>query len=263
MCTSRSCSSSSSCSKIQEITETRAEFELTDHNVSHYICTQSIDKAGNNSSWLLSPVVMLNKPPEISGTPITSINQDQTYTFAPIAVDSDLVDAASLVFSAKNIPAWASFDTKTGALTGTPTNENVDIYRDIQISVKDLYNPAKELPPFDLEVKNVVPTLSIENANAIFEDAEKSIIRSDQNVSSSEEGFGTYSIDTTPTGDDFCHNHGSVEIDPDNGEITYKPALNYHPKTSPCKNRGVRRQKRRKGQFNIHQSVEISPLRFI
>ena len=101
--------------------------------------------------------------------------------------------------------------------------------------MKDLYNPAKELPPFDLEVKNVVPTLSIENANAIFEDAEKSIIRSDQNVSSSEEGFGTYSIDTTPTGDDFCHNHGSVEIDPDNGEITYKPALNYHTKTSPCK----------------------------
>jgi len=97
--------------------------------------------------------------PTISGTPATAVAEDEFYTFTPIAEDSD---GDSLSFSIQNPPAWASFDTVTGTLTGTPVNADVGTTSGIVISVSDGDNPEVSLTAFDLTVKNVndAPTIS-------------------------------------------------------------------------------------------------------
>jgi hypothetical protein len=65
--------------------------------------------------------------PAISGTPATSVTAGNTYSFTPTATNASS-------FSISNKPAWASFNTTTGALTGTPTNSNAGTNSNILIS---------------------------------------------------------------------------------------------------------------------------------
>jgi fibronectin-binding autotransporter adhesin len=104
--------------------------------------------AGDGNDFAL----LANSYPTITGDPETSVDQDQPYSFTPTASDVDLGD--TLTFSIENKPDWASFDTDTGALTGTPTNDDVGTTTGIVISVSDGTLTAS-LPAFDLEVVNV------------------------------------------------------------------------------------------------------------
>ena len=75
-----------------------------------------------------------NIAPVISGSPVTAILAGESYSFQPTADDAD---GDSLTFSAENIPAWASFDSRSGRLSGTPTAAEVGVYEQITISVSD------------------------------------------------------------------------------------------------------------------------------
>lgn len=59
-----------------------------------------------------------NRSPVIGGTPVTSITVGQAYNFTPTASDPD---GNVLTFSITNKPAWATFSSTTGRLSGTPT----------------------------------------------------------------------------------------------------------------------------------------------
>lgn len=59
-----------------------------------------------------------NHAPTISGTPATSVQAGQAYSFTPSAADQD---GNMLAFSIQNKPSWAAFSTVSGALTGTPS----------------------------------------------------------------------------------------------------------------------------------------------
>ncbi len=73
-----------------------------------------------------------NNAPTISGTPAGSVLANSAYSFTPTASDAD---GNTLTFSIQNRPQWASFNTTTGALTGTPTT--VGTHPNITISVSD------------------------------------------------------------------------------------------------------------------------------
>jgi Putative Ig domain len=73
-----------------------------------------------------------NHAPKISGTPATTIAVGTGYSFAPVATDSD---GNTLAFSISNKPAWATFNTSTGRLTGTPTAAGT--FANIVITVSD------------------------------------------------------------------------------------------------------------------------------
>jgi Putative Ig domain len=75
-----------------------------------------------------------NSAPVISGTPATSVLAGSAYSFQPTATDAD---ADPLSFSISNMPAWASFSTTTGQLSGTPVSGSVGTYSNIVISVTD------------------------------------------------------------------------------------------------------------------------------
>jgi hypothetical protein len=75
-----------------------------------------------------------NRAPTISGTPPATAREGQAYSFTPSASDPD---GDTLTFSIANKPAWATFSTATGALTGTPPAGSAGSYGSIVISVSD------------------------------------------------------------------------------------------------------------------------------
>ena len=124
---------------------------------------------GSSSASGVSNSVTPNGAPVISGTPTLSVNQDVSYQFTPTASDS-VGDVLS--FSIANKPAWATFNTTTGTLSGTPSNQDVGVTNGIIISVSDGALSAS-LPAFNLSVVNVndAPTISSTAITAATQDA--------------------------------------------------------------------------------------------
>jgi hypothetical protein len=75
-----------------------------------------------------------NRAPTISGSPPSSVIQGGEYSFTPTASDAD---GNALTFSVTNLPAWATFNTATGELSGAPVAAQIGLYKDITISVGD------------------------------------------------------------------------------------------------------------------------------
>ncbi len=92
-----------------------------------------------------------NPPPTISGTPATSANAGTAYSFTPTASDPN---GNALTFSIQNPPSWASFNTQSGNLSGTPGSGDAGTYSNIIISVSDGTSSAS-LPAFSIIVTQV------------------------------------------------------------------------------------------------------------
>ncbi|HEY6924414.1 MAG TPA: putative Ig domain-containing protein [Steroidobacteraceae bacterium] len=92
-----------------------------------------------------APVV---SAPLISGSPDTTVVAGTQYSFQPGASDSD---GDALVFSVKNLPAWATFDTASGVVSGTPAASDVGSYQSITITVAD-GSATAQLAPFNIQV---------------------------------------------------------------------------------------------------------------
>ncbi len=103
-------------------------------------------------------VMNVNDVPTISGSPAADINQEQLYTFLPVASD---IDGDTLSFTATNLPSWMTLDANSGALTGTPGNDDVGVHSGIQLTVSD-GSLSASLPLFTITVHNVndAPTIS-------------------------------------------------------------------------------------------------------
>lgn len=86
--------------------------------------------------------------PKISGTPATAATVGAAYSFQPAGSDAS---GAKLTFGIQNAPAWASFNSATGLLAGTPTAAAIGTTANIVISVSDGKSSAA-LPPFSITV---------------------------------------------------------------------------------------------------------------
>jgi hypothetical protein len=76
---------------------------------------------------------------------------NESYQFRPDASDPD---GDELVFSVLNLPAWASFDSETGRIVGTPADADVGRFENIRISVSD-GRASDSLSPFSIDVNQV------------------------------------------------------------------------------------------------------------
>lgn len=100
-----------------------------------------------------------NRAPTITGSPATSVQATQTYTFQPTGSDPD---RDTLVYRINNRPRWATFSTATGRLSGTPATTDVGAYSNLVISVSD-GRVSTSLPAFTITVSapsNRAPTIS-------------------------------------------------------------------------------------------------------
>jgi hypothetical protein len=87
----------------------------------------------------------------ITGTPAKSVIAGQAYVFQPTVKDTA---GKTLTFSIANKPGWASFNTASGALRGTPTAANVGTYSNIIIRTSD-GTAAAALPTFAVTVTQI------------------------------------------------------------------------------------------------------------
>jgi hypothetical protein len=89
--------------------------------------------------------------PTISGHPSTSINVGSAYLFTPTVTNPN---GDPLAFSIQNKPVWVTFNTASGAPTGTPGAADAGTYANIVISVTTGTMKAS-LPPFTLTVQQI------------------------------------------------------------------------------------------------------------
>ncbi|HWX29664.1 MAG TPA: InlB B-repeat-containing protein [Steroidobacteraceae bacterium] len=87
--------------------------------------------------------------PTISGTPPTTVAVGSVYKFTPTVSDPS---GHSLKFSIQNAPRWATFNTSSGQLNGTPSGADVGTTPNVVISVTTGNPPAAQLPAFSLSV---------------------------------------------------------------------------------------------------------------
>lgn len=90
-----------------------------------------------------------NNPPRISGSPATAVVAGHAYAFQPTATDPN---GLTMKFGISGKPAWATFDTNTGRLSGTPAAANAGTYANIVIAAYDGYLKGM-LPAFTIVVQ--------------------------------------------------------------------------------------------------------------
>ncbi|MEO5333424.1 MAG: tandem-95 repeat protein [Magnetococcus sp. YQC-5] len=112
----------------------------------------------SNTATMTVTINPINDPPSISGVPSTGVLDNSPYSFIPSATD---LENDPLTFSIQNKPVWATFNSTTGALTGSPAYSDLGSSPNIIISVSDGANTVS-LPAFSITVThaNTPPTIT-------------------------------------------------------------------------------------------------------
>jgi hypothetical protein len=97
-----------------------------------------------------------NSAPTIAGKAPATVAVGQQYTFAPTASDAD---QDKLTYSIDSKPTWATFDAKTGMLSGTPTAANLGSHENIVLKVSD-GKTTVALPEFSVTVTEATASTS-------------------------------------------------------------------------------------------------------
>jgi len=123
------------------------------------------DAAGNAATQVIREVTVLaNHIPTVSGIPLSEVILGSGYRFELQALD---LDGDALTMSISNLPDWASFDSATGILQGTPLSaQHVGVYEGIVITVSDGRDTVV-LGPFTVTVSNVITAVDNGNGGGI------------------------------------------------------------------------------------------------
>jgi hypothetical protein len=81
-----------------------------------------------------------NRVPTINRIADEYARVGETYTFQPLAGDAD---GDPLMFTATNLPPWASIDPRNGRISGTPGPTDQGVYESITIVVADASHRAE------------------------------------------------------------------------------------------------------------------------
>jgi hypothetical protein len=163
----------------------------------------------------VTPPPATNRAPLISGTPATSVTATQAFSFTPTASDPD---GQTLTFSVSNLPAWATFSTTTGRVSGTPSATQVRTYSNIVITVSDGTLSAS-LPAFFVTVNasaNRAPTISGSASTSVSAGTAYSF----RPTGSDPDGQTlTYSILNKPSWASFSSNSGRLSGTPTSSNL--------------------------------------------
>lgn len=120
--------------------------------------TTSTSSAGTTStgtSTTTTTTTQTATPFTLAGTPVTSVIAGAAYSFLPTASSSE----TTITYTIANQPAWATFNSSTGQLTGTPVIADVGTTTNITISASNGVSSAS-IGPFSIAVTAGSATLS-------------------------------------------------------------------------------------------------------
>jgi hypothetical protein len=187
------------------------------------IVITATDSAGATASLTAFSVTVLNinDAPVITGTPATTVVQNVAYSFTPSLTDVDAGD--NHIFLIDNKPSWAAFSTTTGALTGTPANNDVGVTAGIIITATDSANAAASLAAFNIEVvdPNQAP-VAADVSETLAEDSDISVTLTATAADNNEGDEFTFMIVSQPL-------HGSLAASLGNtAKWQYTPKEDYY-----------------------------------
>jgi hypothetical protein len=103
----------------------------------------------SSTTQVVYTLLKANEPPVITSTPITSINEDNNYSYTLTAHDND---GNVLIYSVQEMPSWLEFSASTHTLSGRPTNDDVGTHSVI-LHVSDGSESVEQ--SFQLTVVNI------------------------------------------------------------------------------------------------------------
>ena len=80
------------------------------------------------------PAISNNAPPTIALAAVADAQVGATFDYQPVAQDPE---SDTLRFSAINLPSWASLDSTSGRISGTPGPADAGVYESISITAAD------------------------------------------------------------------------------------------------------------------------------
>lgn len=200
-------------------------------NLNYYgVCNVKVEfDDGNSTNNTVSAQFSLtvnnvNDAPVASSTCATTTTEGIAYSCTPTVTDVDTADTHTWSLDATNTCAWATINSTTGVVSGTPNDDQVGT-----CTLAFLANDGaldSNLQTYTITVENGVPQLTISDTS-LYQDSPATIIRTDADVQSNNEGSGVYSLDNASASTEKCSDHGTVSIDSATGEITYTPAAFY------------------------------------
>ncbi len=173
-------------------------------------------------------VISTNDPPEIEGTCSTStLVQDTAFTCNTLTIsDNDPEDFHSWSLDPSGTCTWATINTTTGEISGTPNDDSVGT---CNLIVK-VYDGQADSPLYAqaITITNIGPTFpAVTNIQDVTEDAANVVAIFDADITTSEEGYGIYTLDNPAAAVPRCSDNGSITIDTTTGQLTYSPAANF------------------------------------
>ncbi len=98
--------------------------------------------------WFYHEVI--NFAPQFTSIPVTSVNEDENYTYTLSATDENEWNVLSYEIIEK--PSWLNFNATTGEFSGTPLNEDVGTHN-VSVKVKDELDET--IQNFTITVANI------------------------------------------------------------------------------------------------------------
>lgn len=171
---------------------------------------------------LLLTMTAVNDPPVITSTCPTSINELAAYNCVSTYTDVEN-NPVTWAKIGTDTCSWLTVNPTTGQVTGTPARANVGTCVLAYVANDSYANSLSYTTT--ITVNNLMPVVNAVNAS-LAEDSAATIINTAAQVTSTDEGFGTYSIGT-PTSNNCTPSRGTVSIDASTGELTFAPNVNF------------------------------------
>ena len=160
-------------------------------------------------------VTNTNDAPIITSSAITSVTENNVYSYTFKASDVDTGDSVTL--SAPTKPSWLSFNANTGVLSGTPNNSHVGNH-DVVLKAID-GSGAVDTQSFTISVANTnsTPTITSTAVTTVNEDTEYKYTLTATDSDSND--TLTLSAPTKPSWLSFDANTGILSGIPTNSDV--------------------------------------------
>ncbi|MCG8393431.1 MAG: tandem-95 repeat protein [Pseudomonadales bacterium] len=107
----------------------------TNYNGNDSFVVRVTDSGGGHADFTVNLIITpFNDSPAITGTPFATAVENVPWSFTPTLDDPE---GDALTTSITGQPAWSSFDSHTGGLSGTPSNADVGSQSNITLTVDD------------------------------------------------------------------------------------------------------------------------------
>ena len=176
-------------------------------------------------------ILPLSDAPEITSNCASEATQGTNYSCDFNFTDVELNENHTFELADDNTCEWAIINVISGLAQGKPQNQDIGSGScELSVNIKDGRQETPTNQKLTINLNNIAPEFTeVLTDVTISEDANLTIIKRHELVSTTEEGLGgTYSIDTSVGLPDCQTKSVSISINDENGEIQMRPTSDFN-----------------------------------